>query len=344
MKFGVTGRDNVDKSKFITNQPRGSFLDRFKGRTMHISKEGHLGVVQNTKIPIKPIYDQPYSNTEVFENQSKIIARKYIGETNRNSKPMSNFEALTPIKRSNSIAEDNFQTRNNRFNTFEKDIKMPQNTLSNTNPPGLRVGLSKAGDNIMRNSLNSFNSDYPKINSSHSMKAGDKLFKPDFRINNDDFKTPNTTSNDPYSSMKIPLSMAASLKGSSTPNESNMQKSSFYSPQSTIEKPTPIKMRSSFNANDFKKVKSHPSPYAENKADRYNQESTDDENTSANIISGINNRMKHRRSVEVDGNNDMKSALSLLHKSLSKKNNITILRNSNDNITDNRKSAFRVQD
>ena len=316
MKFSLTGRDNVDKSKFLANQPRGSFLDRFKGRTMQMNKEGHIGIVQNTKIPIKPIYEQPYSNTEFAGKQSQMIAKKYVGDTGINYKPMSNFEALTPVKRSGSMAEDNFRTMNNRYSTFEKDIKMPQNILSNTNPSGLRIGLSKAGDNILRNSHSTFNSDYPKINSSHSMNSN-KLLGSDFNISND-FKTPNTTSNDPYTSMKIPLAMAASMKGSFTPTETNIQKSSFYSQQNNQERPNQIKMRSSFNANDFKKVKGHQSPYADSKYKRNNEESTDEEKQSAAIISSINNRMRHRRSVEIGDGAQIKSSLSMLHKSISK--------------------------
>lgn len=67
MKFGNTGRDITDKSKFMNNKVRGSFLDRFKGRTIQLGLDGHLGVVKNTKVPIKGIHENPsdsYSNNQ----------------------------------------------------------------------------------------------------------------------------------------------------------------------------------------------------------------------------------------------------------------------------------------
>lgn len=93
MKFTYAGREGVDRSRFAPNKKKGSFLERFKGRVTQMNKEGHLSVVKNTREPIKPSYEKPiqsYNNEYSAYNQP---------ETKK-----TNYDALSPMKRSNTIS------------------------------------------------------------------------------------------------------------------------------------------------------------------------------------------------------------------------------------------------
>lgn len=48
MKLSHSKREGKGKKMPIAGKIKGGFLDRFKGRTSQIGKEGHLGVVKNT--------------------------------------------------------------------------------------------------------------------------------------------------------------------------------------------------------------------------------------------------------------------------------------------------------
>ena len=116
MKFNKTWRNSVDKAKFIENKSRGSFLDRFKGRTMKISKDGHLGIVNSTKIPIKPIIENKLNyceGKEIYNN----FQRNNSHELMKNRKQMSNYEAL--MNRSNSVINHSASNKDQRYNKFE---------------------------------------------------------------------------------------------------------------------------------------------------------------------------------------------------------------------------------
>lgn len=229
MKFGNTGRDITDKNKFMNNKPRGSFLERFKGRTIQINKEGHLGVVHSTKMPIKPMHDQgqqPYNSNKQHEHHSALVKKPAMG-TNRGEKSKNNFEALSPFKRSNSIDTGGFTEGNDRYNAFARNFKKTENVLSHSyNSPGLRKGLSKAGGDILRQSYNSsMKEEYPKMGSSHSMVPETRMNNSSLTFNSN-LKAPNSSKDNlnPYSSMKIPLAMAAGLKGGENKLEIPVQK------------------------------------------------------------------------------------------------------------------------
>lgn len=255
MKFGKTGRNNTDKNKFMENKPRGSFLERFKGRTIQMNKEGHLGVVHNTKIPIKPVHDQPYNNNQQYEHHSALV-KNYGNGTDRQNGTKSNFEILSPMKRSNSDNEDTFATRNDRYNSFARNYKKAENMLSHShnNTSSLRKGLSKAGDNVLRVSHgNSRSGSLPKMGSSHSMGTV-KLEKNQPLIRTSFNQKQNQVN--PYSSMKAPLAMAASLKGGNSPAGTSVQKSSFYSAQNSST--------SLMTNNKGNKSNGYPMPYSGN--------------------------------------------------------------------------------
>ena len=94
MKFSYQAREGVDRSSFVPNKKRGSFLDRFKGRVTQMDKGGHLSVVESSKMPIKPSYDfanksYNYDDNSPYDNASKL--------------KKSNYSVLSPAKRSNTI-------------------------------------------------------------------------------------------------------------------------------------------------------------------------------------------------------------------------------------------------
>lgn len=212
MKFGITGRDITDKNKFMSNKPKGDFLDRFKGRTIQMNKEGHLGVVKNTKMPIKAVHDQPmqsYNNSNQPEHHSALLKRPNMG-SELDVRKKNNFEALSPFaKRSSSIDGETFSSRNDRYNSFARNYQKMDNALTKSyNSPGLRKGLSNAGGEVMKpQHSNSVKREVIKVGSSHSMGPEHKL--------NGSFTTPskpNDLSN-PYGSLKMPLAMQANVLG-----------------------------------------------------------------------------------------------------------------------------------
>lgn len=222
MKFGNTGRGEVDKSKFIVNKNRGNFLERFKGRTIQINKEGHYGVVNSTKIPIKPIHDSPMLPTNPSDN--RLGMKKNSIDTSRVPKGKSNLEILSPYRRSNSINNEDFSSRNDRYNSFARNYN---NKLSQSHNENSMRGLAKAGGEVFRKSHDqNIKDSYPKINSSHSDMIDNRMNNSGLSFNQS-FNAPNTSQDkpSPYSSMKMPLAMAASLRGSK-PLQLQQQKSS----------------------------------------------------------------------------------------------------------------------
>ena len=87
MKFGNTGRDITDKNKFMTNKKRSNFLDRFKGRTIQMSREGHIGIVKNTQVPIKPMHNGSIKQQNNKNNQQMKSISKLKPDTFRHPKP-----------------------------------------------------------------------------------------------------------------------------------------------------------------------------------------------------------------------------------------------------------------
>ena len=43
MKYAYTGREGIKNNSLSIKSKKGSFLDRFKGKTTQMGKEGHLG-------------------------------------------------------------------------------------------------------------------------------------------------------------------------------------------------------------------------------------------------------------------------------------------------------------
>lgn len=94
MKFSYQAREEIDRSSFEPNKKRGSFLDRFKGRITQIGKEGHLSVVNSTKMPIKPSHVQ-HNKSYNYED--------YAPYDNISTAKKTNYNALSPGKRSNTL-------------------------------------------------------------------------------------------------------------------------------------------------------------------------------------------------------------------------------------------------
>lgn len=119
------------------------------------------------------------------------------------------MEALSPMKRSNSIAEGTFETQNNRYNQFARNYQKTENSLSKSYNTGtLRKGLSKAGSLVMKgskhNNYQKMNRDeYPKMNSSHSIVPEYKTNKADLNLGRN-LKAPNSTkvNPSPYNDIK----------------------------------------------------------------------------------------------------------------------------------------------
>jgi hypothetical protein len=263
MKFGNTGRDITDKRKFMTNKPKGSFLERFKGRTVQLDKEGHLGIIKTTSMPIKVMQDDP---SQAYTNQGATKPKKLRGlDTVRNMKPQNNFQALSPLKRSNSIAEDNIAKSNNRYESFARNYQKNQNPLTKSynGSTGLRGGLANAGSNVLNSNLNNtMKNTNPKMRTSHLVAASPQANNFSMRGKNGG-KAPNSSQNpkEAYSAMKVPAAMAASLKGPGDAiNPGNVRKSSFYSEQKGSN------YRKKFNISDIKEKSSYPMPYSNSSA------------------------------------------------------------------------------
>ena len=240
MKFGNTGRDITDKQKFMTKKKNTSFLDRFKGRTLQLGKEGHLGIVKHTNMPIKAIHDDPSQSYSNINHGKSAMKHKNGGDTVKNVKPKNNFEALLPLKRSNSINNDHFEQSNNRYESFARNFNKNSNSLAQSYNPsgGLRKGLANAGSNVLRNSFsNSVKDNFSKMGSSHSTGVLQPGNGPALRNPGTKFcKKPTNSSHNPqqaYSSMKQPAAVQNNLRVPCAKNVDNVSKSSFYSEPKT---------------------------------------------------------------------------------------------------------------
>lgn len=146
---------------------------------------------------------------------------------------MSNLQALSPLKRSSSISQnDNFGHAVNRYESFASKFKSTKNELSQSynSPNALRMNLSNAGNNVMRNSYNK------------TMKIESKDLKNDYSNNagraqngahsNNSFQK--RTQENPsmsYQANSMMNDMPRKSKFSSSNQDIPVQKSSFYSEQ-----------------------------------------------------------------------------------------------------------------
>jgi len=228
MKFSKTGRQNVDTNKFIENKPKGSFLERFKGRTTTMDKEGHLGVVKSTNMPIKAVLNQPM---QAYSNQK---SQKMDVHRIQNTQPQ--------LLRKSS--QENFTTQNDRYDSFARNFKKTENVLAKShNSPSFRRSMSKIGNDIMRQDNNSSAQDsFNKRSMSHSlvpkgaMRNSGSGFSKSFKV-----PDPKNVNHNPYSSSKIPLAMSAGLNQQNGDNETSVYKSSFYSEQNSPKPSNPYK-------------------------------------------------------------------------------------------------------
>ena len=163
MKFAYTGREGLDKQSLLSNTKKGSFLERFKGRTIQMSKDGHVGVVNSTKVPIKPSHDH------ASRSFSKGDYMPYSDDSNCNAqnssynKPSSksNFEALSPLKRSFAMKTKFPGQDGNQGYSFASNFKKSQQALeSNYNDmPAVMKRMQNAGESVMRYSASDTFSD-----------------------------------------------------------------------------------------------------------------------------------------------------------------------------------------
>ena len=329
MKFGKTSRDNIDRSQFIEHKARGSFLDRFKGRTMQISKDGHLGIINSTKIPIKPVSDLRYDNDEQFGNKNHLLTNRLAEGINHNRKQISNYEALTPMNRSNSISDHQNYDQNHRYNDVENRMnKQPNSNFIRTNPSGLRIGLTQAGDNIMRNSYSKFSNDYPKTTMNHSLKEESKQLNLNFNINGRS-KAPHTTQNESSNLSKVDNHSRNKSLALKMPL---FQKSSFYGKQNDAR--TMNHQSQDNNVNEGNSKSKLPSIHSKSNFDPKSHFSND---VGIQKQQGLNNRQ--RRSLEPE--NDMRSSLLLIHKSVSKIPRIQPKQKNENNFVVNKKVKFQ---
>ena len=156
LKSLYTGREIIKREQNNDAIKKGTFLDRFKGRTIQMGKEGHLSVVNSTKMPIKPSYEslnQSYSNDAYVPYQDMTKSRERNSSANYPTYSKSNYEALSPEKRAHALA-----------NKFSSPSASGEYNLSQRN------ALSNVGNNIMRYKNNdNFSSITQKVNTSHSL-------------------------------------------------------------------------------------------------------------------------------------------------------------------------------
>lgn len=320
MKFGKNGRLDQDKSKYTENQPRGSFLERFKGRTIKVGREGHLGVVKNTSVPIKGVYDEPKQSYNNQQQYSLGLINQQNSDTTRNVKAKSNLEALSPLKRASSISEDNFESRADRYNSFARNYKRTQDPLSMSynNKSALHKGLSNAGNNVLRNSYsNTMKDEYSKMGSSHSSNSPMTMNHSGLSFKSTP-NAPNTSQNpgNAYYSMKVPAAMEASLKGSSQGLKIPMEKSSFYSAQNAPTGMGEFNSRHNLNASKKNITKAFPMPYSNSSASG---------NSDGFINTAVSTPLYKRARSNQNENNSPKQqpnqdVLSLLRVSMNRKN------------------------
>ena len=110
--------------------------------------------------------------------------------------------------------------------------KQPNFNYASTTPYGMRIGLTKAGDNVLRNSYSNFASENPKTSSNYLSKIEANHVESKFTSNSFQ-KLPHAHHDSLYPS-KSPLAMAARSK-----DPSSFQKSKFQSKKTIV----PIKVR-----------------------------------------------------------------------------------------------------
>lgn len=156
MKNSHTGREGGKKGSIVPTKKRGSFLERFKGRTIQMSKEGHVGVVNSTKMPIKPSHENPnysYNQEEYmpYTDSSKKKSGNQDGYQRSVSK--SNYEALSPMKRSVALPNKFSAPSDNTTYSFASNFRRAQQALEdnyNDKPQSSKRGMSEIGNKIMR--------------------------------------------------------------------------------------------------------------------------------------------------------------------------------------------------
>lgn len=187
MKFGNTGRDITDKNKFMGKKKTSPFLERFKGRTIQMSREGHIGIVKSTGTPIKPIHPKASNNygDQHHPTMKSISKPMYVEKSpKRKSGPLSigffqihdkfmhiesSIESFNPGQRSNSIPTHSTDENTNRYSAFAKNYQKVEDVFSKNKHEGrTKRSLANAGGQIMSGSAKSLNG-YPKMHSSRSM-------------------------------------------------------------------------------------------------------------------------------------------------------------------------------
>lgn len=156
LKNSHTGREGNKREQSDDGAKKGTFLDRFKGRTIQMGKEGHISVVKSTKMPIKPSYEslnQSYSNDAYAPYQDLTKSRERNSSANYPLYSKSNYEVLSPEKRSQVMTSKfSSPSANGEYNLYQRNA------------------LSNVGNNIMRyknnDNLTSINQ---KVSTSHSL-------------------------------------------------------------------------------------------------------------------------------------------------------------------------------
>lgn len=156
LKNAHTGREANKRELNDNGTKKGTFLDRFKGRTIQMGKEGHISVVNSTKMPIKPSYEglnQSYNNDAYVPYQDIAKPRERNSSASYPVYSKSNYEALSPEKRS-QIMTSKFSSpsANGEYNLSQRNA------------------LSNVGNNIMRYKNNeSIPNVNQKVSTSHSL-------------------------------------------------------------------------------------------------------------------------------------------------------------------------------
>ncbi|CAI2362012.1 unnamed protein product [Moneuplotes crassus] len=135
-------------------------MDRFKGKTTQMNKEGHLGIVHSTKQPVKPLKAYPndsYKNEDSAPYGDLSKSRDYGNLGSRGNRSKSNYEALSATKSMNnssytmpSLSQENKYSFASNFKKNHKAIDDCYNEA-----PSLQRRMQAAGNNVMRYSSSS---------------------------------------------------------------------------------------------------------------------------------------------------------------------------------------------
>jgi hypothetical protein len=147
----------------FSGSKKGSFLERFKGRTIQMSKDGHVGVVNSTKVPIKPSHDhasRSFSKND-YMPYSDDTNNKAQNSSYQKTSPKSNFEALSPLKRSFAMKTKFANQDGGQNHSFASNFKKSQQALEGNynDMPAVMKRMQNAGESVMRYSASDTFSD-----------------------------------------------------------------------------------------------------------------------------------------------------------------------------------------